>query len=448
MSLAEALRNGRQCHPDKPALLFEERSGSYAQLDEVTDRIGAALLRHGVRPGDRVALLFTNCPEMVFGYYACFKIGAVAVPLNFRLQAPEVEYILNHCGARFLLGQEDLFQPVQSVRANLPCVEQCFLTGDAAAFPGVRPFTELLARPANATAFPEVTPDMVAAILYTSGTTAHPKGVTHTHATLARQASDMIASGDMRPDDILAIATPLCHASGFQCHLLPAISLGAAVLVIPRPDPAAVLQAMARHRATWFLGLPVLCNNLIQTAASAFYDLSALRVCMAAGDAVTPELQRRFRATFGVEVAELWGMTEIVPGCANPITGTKKVGSIGLPAPSVSLRLATHRGLHRPPGEVGEIPPRPPRPRSRTAGCAPATWRAWTPTATTGSSAARRRSSSAAAPTSPRWKSKPCSPSIPPCKKPASWASPTLSGVKPSSLTSRAARECRPPPRS
>src|SRR5262249_44284599 len=116
-----------------------------------------------------------------------------------------------------------------------------------------------------------------------------------------------------------------------------------------------VLRAMARHRATWFLGLPVLCNNLVHCAQGGSYDLSALRVCLAGGDAVTPELQRSFRATFGVEIAELWGMTEIVPGCSNPVSGRKKVGSIGLPAPSVSIRLVDAEGCDVPPGEVGEI---------------------------------------------------------------------------------------------
>jgi long-chain acyl-CoA synthetase len=355
MVLGESVRQGRARHPDKPALLFEERCWSYAQLDEITDRIGGSLLDVGVRPGDRVALLFTNGPEMVLGYYACFKIGAVAVPLNFRLKGSELEYILNHCGARILIGQEDLFHPVQELRSELHRIEHVFLTGDAAAFPGVRPFGELLA-PSKATSpAPVVTPDMVAAILYTSGTTARPKGVTHTHATLLRQAADMIACGDIRQEDILAIATPLCHASGFTCHLLPAVRMGATALVIPRPDPESVLRAMGRHQATWFMGLPVLCNNLVHHPAVASFDLSALRVCFAAGDAVSPELQRRFQETFGVAIAEFWGMTEIVPGCANPIEGVNKVGSIGLPAPSVKMRIADDEGRDVQPGSVGEL---------------------------------------------------------------------------------------------
>src|SRR5262249_48814807 len=123
----------------------------------------------------------------------------------------------------------------------------------------------------------------------------------------------------------------------------------------PRPDPELVLRSMARHRATWFMALPVLCNNLLHVPSVESYDMSALRVCLAGGDAVSPELQRQFKATFGVEITELWGMTEIIPGCVNPVNGEKRVGSIGLPAPGVSVRLVDDGGHEVPPGQVGEM---------------------------------------------------------------------------------------------
>jgi long-chain acyl-CoA synthetase len=355
MALGEALRRQRERHPEKRALLFEEQSWTYRQLDAITDRIAASLLQQGVQPGDRVALLFSNRPELVFVYYACFKSGAVAVPLNIRLKGPELEYVLNHCGARLLIGQDDLFPELQAVRGRLPAVERLYVSGDAAAFPGARPFAELARRLSAPVPFPEVTPEAVAAILYTSGTTARPKGVTHTHATLAQAAASMVTCGDVRPEDILAIATPLCHGSGFMGHLLPALRAGATALVIARPDPEVVLRAMARHHATWFAALPVLCSNLAHHPQAALYDLRSLRVCLSGGDAVPAELQQRFHATFGVQITELWAMTEVTPGCANPVAGGAKVGSIGLPAPGVTLRLVGPEGRDVPPGEVGEI---------------------------------------------------------------------------------------------
>src|SRR5262245_45136389 len=123
MTLADTVRQARTWHPEKTALVCEGRRWSYQQFDAITDRIGAALLAHGVRPGDRVALHFANGPEIVFGTYACWKIGAVAVPLNIRLKGPEIEYILNHCGVRCFLGHAALFAAVEAERPNLPRVE-------------------------------------------------------------------------------------------------------------------------------------------------------------------------------------------------------------------------------------------------------------------------------------------------------------------------------------
>ncbi len=355
MSLSELLRRQRKRHPQKKALLFEDQSWTYTQLDAITDRIAATLLQLGVQPGDRVALHFSNRPEMVFGYYACFKCGAVAVPLRITLKGPELEYVLNHCGARLLLGQDDLFSEVQAVRGKLPGVERFYVSGDAAAFPGARPFAELTRQPSAPVRFPEATPEAVAAILYTSGTTAHPKGVTHTHGTLARTAASMVACADVRPEDILAIATPLCHGSGFMIHLLPALHAGATALVLARPDPELVLREMARHHATWFAAMPVLCGNLAHHPQAGSYDLRSLRVCLTGADAVPVELLRVFHATFGVQLTDMWAMTEVIPGSLNPVAGGGKVGSIGLPAPGVAFRLVGPDGRDVPCGEVGEI---------------------------------------------------------------------------------------------
>ena len=143
MSLGDTLRRQRERHPEKRALLFEEQSWTYRQLDAITDRIAASLLEQGVQPGDRVALLFSNRPELVFGYYACFKSGAVALPLNIRFKGPELAYVLKHCGARLFIGQDDLFPEVQAVRARLRGVERFYVSGNATAFPGVRPFRKL-----------------------------------------------------------------------------------------------------------------------------------------------------------------------------------------------------------------------------------------------------------------------------------------------------------------
>src|SRR5438477_12893120 len=124
MALADTLREARRRHPDKTALIAGDERWSYARFDETTDRIAAGLLALGMQTGDRIALHFSNSAELVLSYYACFKIGVIAVPLNVRLKGPELEYILNHCGARVYLGEAELFRELQTVRSQVRHLEQ------------------------------------------------------------------------------------------------------------------------------------------------------------------------------------------------------------------------------------------------------------------------------------------------------------------------------------
>ncbi len=180
MTLGSFLGDERTHHPEKTALIFAEQTWTYAEVDTLTDRLATNLLAQGLKPGDRVALHMSNCPELVFSYYGCFKVGAIAVPINERMGPSEIEYFLQHSEARFYIGEPDLYQPVLPIRPHLPQLQQCYLTGDSE-FPDTGAFQDLLAAPSTTIELPAVEPGQVAAILYTSGTTARPKGVTHTH---------------------------------------------------------------------------------------------------------------------------------------------------------------------------------------------------------------------------------------------------------------------------
>jgi long-chain acyl-CoA synthetase len=355
MLLGDMVRRARARHPEKQALIVEERQWTYEQFDEITDRIGASLLLRGIRPGDRVALHFGNGPEIVFGYYACWKIGAVAVPLNIRLKGPELAYILNHCGVRMFIGHADLFADVQGVRPGLESVEEFYLAGNRSSFRETRPFSELTDRPAPDVGFPSIAEDAIAAIMYTSGTTARPKGVTHSHATLGQLAADCGENLGLNGAQLFGCFVPLCHMSGFGFHALAAAHLGATMLVIPRFDPEDVLSALEKHRANVLFGLPAMYNALVHSPLASECDMSSVEFCLAGGDAVPTELQRQFKARFGVEIAEGHGMTEVCPCFVNLSGDPRKVGSFGRPAAGVSARLVDEAGLEVPVGEVGEV---------------------------------------------------------------------------------------------
>ncbi|HUR36086.1 MAG TPA: AMP-binding protein [Vicinamibacterales bacterium] len=354
MPLGEQLRAAAARHPQKPALIFDQRTWTYGELDAATDRLAAGLIADGIRTGDRVALHFTNGVEIVTAYYACFKIGAIAVPLNTRMIGPELVYVLNHCSARLYLGQPALFAALAPLRAELQTIERYFVSGDASAFAGVEPFAALDADRTPALEAPEVADTAVAAILYTSGTTARPKGVTHTHATLRHLAQAGLDVADGRPDDVAGVALPTCHIFGLSV-VIATLMAGNAALMIPRFDPVLVLAQLRDHGVTIFGGLPVMLNALVHCPGAASYDLGKLRACFAGGDAVPTEVHKRFKDTFGVDVTEACGMTEVQPYACNPLYGRGKTGSIGLPAPRTSLRIVDAFDRDVLPGEEGEV---------------------------------------------------------------------------------------------
>jgi len=353
ITLGQVVRAGASRHPDTPAIIVEEQRWTYAELAVAIDRLAAGLLAFGIKPGDRVALHFTNGIDVVVGYEGCFRAGAIAVPLNTRMKGPELQYVLNHSGARLYLGQPSLFAEIDTLRSGVQSVEGYFLSGDVTATSGVSSLAGLAASPGTA-AFPDVGDDDVATILYTSGTTARPKGVTHTVRTLGNMADNGVQFAGTEPADVVGIVVPVCHVFGLGM-LLASFAAGSTVVMIPRFEPPFVLEQLRRHAVSVFGGLPVMLNALVHAQGSAPFELSSLRACFAGGDAVPTELQRRFKETFGVDVTEGCGMTEAQPYSINPIDSRRRPGSIGLPAPGVSLRLVDPFGQDVPRGQEGEV---------------------------------------------------------------------------------------------
>ncbi|HEY5411617.1 MAG TPA: AMP-binding protein, partial [Caulobacteraceae bacterium] len=262
MTLHAALAEGARAFPDRPWVSCENQTWSYAEGGALTDRLAQGLMAAEIGPGDRVALLFANSPELIFSYYACWKIGAIAVPLNIRFAPPELAYALGHCEARILLGQEDLCRAVIPMQAELPHLSAVHVTGDA--LEGARRFEALCEdRPGEPAALPSVDAHQMAALLYTSGTTARPKGVIHTHAGLCQQAENFFDALGRNVFERTVISTPLYHASGFGSGMLPVTQAGGSMWIVRRFEPEAVLCVIESSRATYSGNLPVQVRILV-----------------------------------------------------------------------------------------------------------------------------------------------------------------------------------------
>jgi long-chain acyl-CoA synthetase len=352
MSLATGLKHSRTRNPEKLAIVFGEQSWTYAEFDELTNTVASNLLAAGLEPGDRVALHLLNGPELALGYLGCLKAGGIAVPINTQLKGSEIDYILRHSGSVCYIGQPDLYTEASKSCPAITALELRYLTGWPLDSRTTNSFDDLLRSMSNSVPIPEISPNQIAAILYTSGTTARPKGVMHSHETFAQTARAM---HHMRldQDQVALVMSSMTHLVGFGMVFLSGLLNGATV-VITRPfDFTSVLQAYARWGCTYSFALPVIFHGLLQAQTKMPHNVSSGRFYFCGGDSVPPALQVAFQTTFG-PVCEAYGTTEIAPIAWNR-PGHVRIGSFGLPGEGVALRLVDSDGRDVKPGEVGEI---------------------------------------------------------------------------------------------
>jgi long-chain acyl-CoA synthetase len=341
--------------PQNIALIFDGKRFSYAELCGLTRRLATGLVERGIRPGDRIAFLLPNSLQIVLCYYACFKIGAIAVPLNIGFHADLLQHVISHSGAWILVSEPNLFAEIEKIRSSLHDVEQHYLTSRYAEFEGVRPFDELLdhnfeSKPAK---FSEADP---AAIYYTSGTTGLPKAVIHSQASLAQATQLQIDQIAISSTDTTLVLFPICYLIGFGSQILPFHRCGATCVLLRQFEPRAALAAIETYQPTKTYGFPKLYSDLINCPDAGAYRVKSLNFCFSAGEAIAIAIQQRFKQVFGTEITEGCGMTELQIYCMNPPYGKKKLGSIGKPIAGMELSLIDDSGRSiSTPRQVGEM---------------------------------------------------------------------------------------------
>jgi long-chain acyl-CoA synthetase len=341
-NLGGMLRHSAARSPHKAAIICGDEIVSYEALDRLTDALARWLLSEGLEIGDRVAIHWCNSVEVATLYFACFKAGLIAVPVNNRLKPPEIAYILGHSKAKLCFSQPELATLCEEVRNDCPDLQGIFTA---------LPMLELAE--SDAVALPEMTPDRVAAILYTSGTTARPKGVMHTHVSLIAGAELMSSLGLNENHTLLAV-TQMVHISALGLVLLPGIFRGGTVVLMSAFDAPQSLDLIERWRCSYLLILPAMLRFVVEEQGRNPRDVSSVRLCVAGGDTVPVTLQERFHTLFGVSVRELYGMTETVPvTCIRE--GEMRTGSVGPALDAVDTRVADLSGELVPDAQVGEL---------------------------------------------------------------------------------------------
>jgi fatty-acyl-CoA synthase len=324
--LAQVLSLRAQRRPDATALVFEGRSHSYAALSVRADSIAATLWHAwGVRPGDRVAWLGLNHADQLALLFALARIGAMLLPLNFRLAPAEWDALVAECGPKHLVHD-----------ANF---------ADAAAALGARHGIAVHDLASLAHGSDRMAPDHASAqatvlLVATSGTTSRPKIAMHTQGNLLanmRMATDV---QHMTTDDRVLTVLPLFHVGGLCIQTLPALFAGAQVVLHPRFAPEATFEALAEHRPTLTLQVPATMKALVEHARWPDAELGSLRAVWAGSSLLPAPLIEAFHSR-GVPVCNVYGATETGPFsiALPPDLAFDHVGSCGWPAPGVEVRL-------------------------------------------------------------------------------------------------------------
>ena len=329
----------------RPALLDARGSWTYRELSVAIDRVAANL---GPIEGERVALLLGRTREAVAVFLGVLAAGGVAVPLSARSAPPEISYTLTDAAVTRLLADPPFKAAVE--QADLP---------DATKL--VDPASLLEGRATRRTR--AVGADSPAVILYTSGTTGQPKGVVHTHASLAAQVDALHQAWEWTPGDRLLHVLPLHHVHGLVNGLLGGLRAGARVRLMEAFEPAAVWRAFAADDASAFYAVPTIYHRLLETwdgqdaVTQRRWAEGAGRLRLTvSGSAALPAVRwKRWRELTGQALLERYGMTEIGMALSNPYRGERRPGTVGQALPGMEARIVSESGKDVPAGTPGEI---------------------------------------------------------------------------------------------
>ena len=364
-ALGDLLARSAARVPRKTALIWRGERESYAALDEAVNRCANALMAQGIGKGDRVAILSHNHRAFVVLHFAMARLGAIFVPINFMLNADEVAYILNQCGACGFVVEQALIATAEAAIAKAGAGARIALRGviendDApgTAPAGWAPVSQWIAHGNASRIDIDIADDDPLQLLYTSGTESRPKGVTLCSRNLIAQYTSCIADLEMSGHDTELHALPLYHCAQLHVFLVPDLMLGATSILLPAPDPATILRLIESERVTKLFCPPTVWISLLRHPDFSTRDLSSLTKGYYGASimpkAVIQELSTRLPQ---VRLYNCYGQTELAPLATvlKPEDQLRKLGSAGQACINVETRVVDDDDQPLPAGTVGEI---------------------------------------------------------------------------------------------
>ncbi|HUB07940.1 MAG TPA: benzoate-CoA ligase family protein [Myxococcales bacterium] len=345
---------------DRIALVTDQKKYSYATVAAWANRFGHALGRAGVEMEQRVALFLGDVPEFVFVWFATVKIGAVVAAVNPEVKPEEAEYYLNYTRARAAVVQASALPTIRGVRGRCPHLKTLFVVGgpDVALEPGEVLFAKACAEAPNHLDPAPTQRDDAAVWLFTSGSTGFPKAAVHRHRDFLYSAECYgLPILEMKETDVTASVPKLFFGYALGNNLLFPFRVGATVVLFPEKSTAErVLEVVTKHKVSALCSVPTSVNAVVNLETPpGRYDWSSLRVATSAGEALPPELYRRWKEKLGVELLDGIGSAEMFHVFVSNRIGTAVPGSLGQAVPGYEVKLMDDDGREVAEGEIGTM---------------------------------------------------------------------------------------------
>lgn len=361
-NLRDLLKESARLYPKRIALVFGQKRITYQDLDRFTDFFAVRLIHRGIEKLNRVALFLDNCPELIISYFAILKAGAVVIPINYMFKIEETGFILEDSQAVCLITSRSYLNMAEELRSKVKSLKQIISTAS------IRPdnFDTKSPEQENLKTLNQrlIAADELAAIVYTSGTTGHPKGAMLTHRNLISNAQDCSAAIRLTRKDAVICFLPLFHSfAAMVCMILP-LYIGAKIVLMKSVRPfKRIIRSIRKNKITIFVGIPSVYNILKDIKFPGILNTPLIRlfnpvkVCISGAAALPVATLNAFEKKFRIPLLEGYGLTEASPVVTlNPAKGVRKPGSIGVAlSPRIELKVIDEKGESLGPEQVGEL---------------------------------------------------------------------------------------------